>query len=212
MSPKVSDIYKQQKKEQILEAAKRAFIRKGYELTTMKDIIDESGLSRGGVYLYFSSPEEVFLEIMKANDSNLIAMVQTLGMDGRTVWEEILELADKIKKELLFLQSGIGPVIFEYFMTCKRNDEVQNLLNSRFANALECLMALINTGIKLNEFNPIFPTDEISIFLLTFLDGLEINLINHGADKIKLDSQMNQLILYLKNTLMITENNENRKG
>lgn len=205
MSPKVSDIYKQQKKEQILEAAKRAFIQKGYDLTTMKDIIDESGLSRGGVYLYFSSPEEAFLEIMKANDNNLISMVHNLSMNGRTIWEAILELAEEIKKMLLYIQNGIEPVIFEYFMTSRRNDKVQNLLNQRFANSLECLKNLINTGIERNEFTPVFPLDEISIFLLTFLDGLEINVINHGTDKVKLDSQMNQMILYLKNALMIKE-------
>lgn len=205
MSPKVSDIHKQQKKEQILEAAKRAFIKKGYDLTTMKDIIDESGLSRGGVYLYFSSPEEAFLEIMKANDNNLISMVHNLSINGRTMWEAILELAENIKKMLLFIQNGIEPVIFEYFMTSKRNVKVQNLLNERLANSLECMMNLISTGIERNEFTPAYPMDEISIFLLTFLDGLEINVINHGTDKIKLDSQMNQVIFYLKNALMIKE-------
>lgn len=205
MSPKVSYIHKQQKKEQILEAAKRAFIQKGYELTTMKDIIDESGLSRGGVYLYFSSPEEAFLEIMKANDNNLISMVHNLNIDGRTIWEAILELAEKIKEMLLFIQNGIEPVIYEYFMTSKRNAKVQKLLHERFCISQECLMNLINTGIERNEFTPTYPTDEIAIFLLTFLDGLEINVINHGTDKIKIDSQMYQMILYLKNALMIKE-------
>lgn len=205
MSPKVSDIYKKQKKEQILEAAKKAFIHKGYDLTTMKDIVDESGLSRGGVYLYFSSPEEVFLEIMKANDNNLISLINNLGMNGRSTWEAILELAEETKKMLLYIQNGIEPVIYEYFMTSNRNDKVQNLLNQRFANSLECLMLLINTGIQRKEFTPVFPPDEISIFLLAFLDGLEINVINHGADKIKIDSQMKQLILYLKNALMVNE-------
>lgn len=205
MSPKVSDIHKQLKREQILEAAKRAFIQKGYDLTTMKDIIDESGLSRGGVYLYFSSPEEAFLEIMKANDNNLISMVHNLSMNGRTTWEAILELAENIKEMLLFIQNGIEPVIFEFFMTGKRNDKVQKLLEERFINSQDCLMNLINTGIERNEFFPVYPTDEISIFLLTFLDGLEINVINHGTDKIRIDSQMNQMILYLKKALMIKD-------
>jgi AcrR family transcriptional regulator len=210
MSPKVSDIYKQQKKEQILEAARRAFIQKGYDLTTMKDIVDESGLSRGGVYLYFSSPEEVFLEIMKANDNNLISMVNNLNTNDRPIWEVIKELTQEIKKMLLYVQNGIEPVIFEYFMTSKRNDKVQKLLNERFINSLDCLMILINKGIQRNEFTPVFQLDEISIFLLTFLDGLEINVINHGTDKIKLDSQINQMILYLKSALMVKEEIEER--
>jgi hypothetical protein len=66
-------------------------------------------------------------------------------------------------------------------------------------------MLLINTGIQRKEFSPVFPSDEISIFLLSYLDGLEINVINHGTDKIKIDSQMKQLILYLKNALRVNE-------
>lgn len=203
MSPKVTDIYRQQKKRQILEAAKKAFIVKGYELTTMKDIVDESGLSRGGVYLYFSSTEEIFLEILKLNDKDLMSKVQYLNKNCSTIWEAILELGEMIKKEFLCAQSGLGPIIFEYFLSGKRNTRTQILLNERFAGAVDCLTALINAGIERNEFKPIFPPDEISMLMLSFIDGIEINMIHHGADKIKLASQINQMILYLKYVLMV---------
>jgi AcrR family transcriptional regulator len=205
MSPKVTDMYKQQKKQLILEAAKKAFFRRGYELTTMKDIVDESGLSRGGVYLYFSSTEEIFLEILKINDKRLISQVEYLSKHCNTVWEAILELVEAIKKELLCIQGGIEPIIFEYFLSGKRNKNVQDLLNERFVRAMGCLNTLINTGIERNEFKPIFPSDEISMLLLSFLDGLEINMIHHGADKIRLSSQINQMILFLKYVLVIQD-------
>jgi TetR/AcrR family acrAB operon transcriptional repressor len=45
---------------QILSAAAAVIIRLGYDKTTMKDIADEAGVSRGTVYLYFKGKEEIF--------------------------------------------------------------------------------------------------------------------------------------------------------
>lgn len=201
MSPKVTESHRQQKKLEILDAAKKVFIRKGYEQTTMKDIVDESGLSRGGVYLYYSSTEEIFLDIMKLNDRHLITMVQNRLKHCSVVWEAILELAEQIKKVLFSVQNGIEPVIFEYFMACRRNEKAQNLLDERFAGAMECLSGLMNAGIERKEFKPVFAAADIAVYLLSFLDGLEINIIQHGTEKFNPDSIINQVLQYLRYVL-----------
>ena len=54
-----------QKKQFILETAKNVFMEKGYKEVTMKDIVDACEISRGGLYLYFNSTKEIFLEVLK---------------------------------------------------------------------------------------------------------------------------------------------------
>ena len=54
-----------QKKKYILETARGVFAEKGYKSVTMKDIVDACDISRGGLYLYFSSTREIFLEVLK---------------------------------------------------------------------------------------------------------------------------------------------------
>lgn len=49
-----------ERQEQILSAAAAVIIRQGYDKTTMSDIADEAGVSRGTVYLYFKDKEELF--------------------------------------------------------------------------------------------------------------------------------------------------------
>jgi AcrR family transcriptional regulator len=46
--------------QQILDAAAQVIIRQGYDKTTMSDIADEAGVSRGTVYLHFKGKEEIF--------------------------------------------------------------------------------------------------------------------------------------------------------
>ena len=58
-----------QKKKYILEKARAVFSEKGFKNVTMKDIVDACEISRGGLYLYFSSTEEIFLAVL-ADDSS----------------------------------------------------------------------------------------------------------------------------------------------
>lgn len=48
----------------IIEAATRVFLKNGFEKTTMSDVADELGGSKATLYGYFSSKEELFLEAM----------------------------------------------------------------------------------------------------------------------------------------------------
>ena len=49
-----------ERQQQILDAAAAVIIRLGYDRTTMSDIAEEAGASRGTVYLYFKGKEELF--------------------------------------------------------------------------------------------------------------------------------------------------------
>ena len=51
--------YPEQTVKKILDAAAALFAEKGYQSTTLQDIIDATGLSKGAVYHHFRSKEEI---------------------------------------------------------------------------------------------------------------------------------------------------------
>src|SRR5918993_6093003 len=57
--PRVSEAHRERRREQILDAARRCFIRKGFHQSSMQDVFAESGLSAGAVYRYFKSKDEL---------------------------------------------------------------------------------------------------------------------------------------------------------
>src|SRR5215472_2739698 len=57
--PRVSDEYLEQRRQQILDAARRCFARQGFYETSMQDVFREAGLSAGAVYRYFKSKDEL---------------------------------------------------------------------------------------------------------------------------------------------------------
>lgn len=61
--PKVSQEHQENRRNQIIAAAVECFSRKGFHQTSMQDIVAESGLSPGAIYLYFKSKEEIIKTI-----------------------------------------------------------------------------------------------------------------------------------------------------
>lgn len=54
---------KQQRKEEIIIAAEKVFSELGFEDSTMIDIAEKAELSKGTLYLYFNSKEELHFEV-----------------------------------------------------------------------------------------------------------------------------------------------------
>ncbi|MBN9141009.1 MAG: TetR/AcrR family transcriptional regulator [Micrococcales bacterium] len=57
--PKVSEAHRQSRRTQIVDAALRCFAEKGFQRTSMADIIQASGLSAGAIYLQFESKQDI---------------------------------------------------------------------------------------------------------------------------------------------------------
>ena len=67
MCPKVSLSYRQNIKNRIIANAITTFSNYGYDKSRMDDIAQSSGLSKGTIYLYFKSKEELFNTISEQN-------------------------------------------------------------------------------------------------------------------------------------------------
>ncbi|TPV92323.1 MAG: TetR/AcrR family transcriptional regulator [Myxococcales bacterium FL481] len=66
------------RKQQIRAAAKRCFVRHGYDGTRLVDIAKEAGLSKGGIYFHYKTKSELFREIM---DLHVRAMHQRWSLE-----------------------------------------------------------------------------------------------------------------------------------
>ncbi|MFG3257633.1 TetR/AcrR family transcriptional regulator [Streptomyces sp. NPDC048172] len=56
---RVSQAHLDARRRQILDGARRAFLRNGFHAASMQDVLKETGLSAGAVYRYFGSKEEI---------------------------------------------------------------------------------------------------------------------------------------------------------
>ena len=77
------------KREYILEKSKDIFTKKGFTSVTMTDIIDACNISRGGLYLYFSSVDEIFIEMILSINAQKLNEAKTSVTEDKTFTELI---------------------------------------------------------------------------------------------------------------------------
>jgi AcrR family transcriptional regulator len=73
--PKIAEEARAARRDQIIAAAAECFARSGYHATTMADIAEAAGVSKGTPYLYFPSKEALFIALYEEWDCGLSARV-----------------------------------------------------------------------------------------------------------------------------------------
>src|SRR5690554_1848422 len=58
---------KEKKKTIIIESAMKLFARNGFAKTSIREIVEESGISKGAFYIYFKSKDELLIAILQDN-------------------------------------------------------------------------------------------------------------------------------------------------
>ncbi len=69
--PKVSDEHRARRRDEILDAARRCFARYGYEGATVRRLEEEAGRSRGAIFNYFASKDDIFLELVERDQERV---------------------------------------------------------------------------------------------------------------------------------------------
>lgn len=82
------------KRQQIIEAGTRLIVQKGIDKTSLSDIAEEAGISKGSLYYYYASKNELIFDITEAHinqiSENLFAVIEE--SKGKASWEELLKI------------------------------------------------------------------------------------------------------------------------
>lgn len=202
LSPKLSDQTKEQRVLQILEAAKRVFADKGYGAVSLKDIIEETGMSRGWIYLYYQSKDEIFEDLLNYQDEQYERELAERLEQCASVWELVYELQFQQLQELLVSHKGdLMPAFYEYFLLGYRNEERQELLRQRYEKGIARFAAILQAGVDRGQFSPIMSVIDISRIVASFQEGIITHAITVGIETANTKIQLESFIDYVKSLL-----------
>ena len=139
------------KKKLIVEKAREVFAAKGFADVTMKDVVEAAGISRGGLYLYFSSTEELFLEVLKAESAEDEAEVERAMEGSLSAGDMLTVFLKEQKKEILRKKNNLLAATYEYYFA-HRTLGAENPLKQDFEKAVMVLTKVIENGIAAGEF------------------------------------------------------------
>jgi AcrR family transcriptional regulator len=88
--PRVSPEYLERRREEIRVGARRAFARYGLEGATVARLEEEIGVSRGAIFHYFASKEDLFIALAEQDSVRVARLLEEKGLAGvvRAIAEE----------------------------------------------------------------------------------------------------------------------------
>lgn len=140
-----------QRRQQILDAAAAVFADRGIHQARMDDIVAASGLSKGALYWYFASKDELISGLVEPAFAADLAQLRALVSADGTVTERLTGFTAQ-HAALLTADARITALTVEFYAYSLRNEAVRQRLGTYYTEAVEPLAALIGQGRARGEF------------------------------------------------------------
>lgn len=184
-------------KKLIREKAAYLFAQKGYKKVTMKDICAITGLSRGGLYRHYDSPQQIFSEIVNMlmnSQDNELSEKMAAGLPARQILEEILE---RYRMEMLDSSTSLSVAIYEFFSE-NFSDGQDNFLLRQYQYSVDMWNEFLSYGMKRGEFKNVDCKEVIDIIIFSYQGVRMYSTI------IPLDEEIPvRVVNHIKKTLLI---------
>jgi AcrR family transcriptional regulator len=146
---------KEARPQELLAAALELFVERGYAATRLDDVAARAGVSKGTLYLYFSSKEELFRAMVRENLLPVLDDAEALidNYRGHSAdlfrefmhgwWTRVGETQLAGLSKLMMAESGNFPEVAKFY-----HEEIISR-----SNAL--VMRMLERGIARREFRPV---------------------------------------------------------
>lgn len=145
--PKLKPEELENRKREIIDAARACFLRSGFHQTTTDDICREAAITPGGLYHYFNSKEEIITAVIKQTAQDVVARLHEMierQRDAQSAYREVGSF---------FLQAVHGPDIdnvtrldLEIFAEAIKNPNLADISREAWGLRREWLETLIRRG------------------------------------------------------------------
>lgn len=201
---------KNERKQELLKIAYNMFLNKGYDNTSIDDIINEAKIAKGTYYYYFESKEATLEEV-----------INMMINDEITSAKEILNMPISIPEKLVGIITSLRPKINEEeiknTLNKKENVVMHEKINDRIIEeAIPLLEQVVTEGIACNIFDCNHIKERLRMLLIMSNELFDNNEINLNEVEVFIDTTEKMLgakqgaLNFIKN-LIGGQNEKNNK-
>lgn len=167
------------KRESILVAAEKVFDACGYAATTVDAVATEAGISKGSIYNYFDSKEDLFTQAFNA----------AIALEEAAVAEFLTGPLSPAQKVECYLDywfarvasyKKIGRLVLEFWATVARRQgrgEMNRNLRHTYARWREQLAGIVSEGVRSGAFRSDSDPVAAAAMILGVMDGLLVQTV-----------------------------------
>lgn len=171
--PRVSEEHRVARRQQIIDAAHRCIVENGFHQTSMQDVINESGLSAGAVYRYFTGKEELIRAVAeKASVHFAEAMAKVVSEHPTLSWDQALaRLLSGLMSDLDESRAGTARLAVQIWGEAQRDPVVAEAALGALVAAQRRMHSLVVQLQDTGRIPKSGDAGQISQALLSFLLG-----------------------------------------
>ncbi len=155
----------------ILDSALKVFYEYGYNATSIKDICEEAGVTKGALYWHFQSKEELLRAVLEENTKQILVLGDYYRKKQmrpkekmQTIYKSILEMIFSNKKMHMAIEIAVNKTE----MKVMELTEEEKCAKEMFLNFTD----IIEEGIKLGEFKDELTPKQYNFYINNVVAGL----------------------------------------
>jgi AcrR family transcriptional regulator len=192
---------KEDRPQEITQAALEAFTEKGYAATRVEEVAKRAGVSKGLMYLYFKTKEELFKAVVKSvvirRMDQLIGNIETTDLSSEdfirgplsSFMKQVPGSPVAIVIRLLISEGPRHPDLVDYYY--------ENVV----AKGLAAITGFVERGVERGEFRKSVITELPQLFLapvmLSIIWGIVFKTRELDTDKL-IETQIDMLLAHIK--------------
>ncbi|TDG00603.1 TetR/AcrR family transcriptional regulator [Paenibacillus piri] len=163
----------------ILDIAERLIVEKGCRNTTLQDIADQGGLTKGAIYHYVKSKDELFALILEAGlqQANRLFLESVSDAAAHKTGPAGPFEALSVRLQNMAGGSSAANLIFIYLLSQKDNPAVTNMLNRYYETSIQMTKKWIEVGKRHNVIPGYINEEKAARMFAILRNGLQIQNI-----------------------------------
>lgn len=160
---------------EVLEKAMHLFWLKGYNATSMQDLVDELEISRSSLYDTFGDKHSLFLRALENYQSTTTAHMKALTQSAATTKEGIGKILSNIVNELTCDKEHKGCFLVNASIEMAPVDkEVSNMLCQNDRQMEDLFYEMLKVGQQKGEITNAQDARLLAKFIITNIKGLRV--------------------------------------
>ncbi|MCW8860718.1 MAG: TetR/AcrR family transcriptional regulator [Deltaproteobacteria bacterium] len=143
------NINPQKKMDLVIHAARKLFVEKGYRGVAIPEIVKESGVSVGAIYLHFGNKEKLAETVYQKTLQQFMELFSERLANKKSVQEKLKAFA-----ELVFEITEEDSEMMEYMLSVRKEIRSKLLLPLCSSDAFTEVQRIIDSGVVLGEIKP----------------------------------------------------------
>lgn len=180
---RVSQEHLDARRRQILDAARRCFVRNGFHATSMQDVLTEADLSPGAVYRYFKGKDAIIAAIVGETLSDVAAAFAADEDMPPPDLDDIVDVILRVDTPALYKSEESARLLVQVWSEALRSPELGAQLKDIMDEVRRMLAGLVARRQQNGTLPPNVPAEQIAAVLMALVDGFMVQwAVDGNAD------------------------------